>query len=231
MYVWFDALFSYLTPMLATPERRAFWPANVHLVGKDILRFHAVYWPAFLMAAGMSDDEIPKQIFAHGFLTFNGQKMSKSLRNTVKPVALAEAFGVDTAALLPDARHRLRARRRFQRQRSGAALQRRPRQRARQLAEPGAQAVREVRREGNFPRAASSRSSRRGSSPSSLSASKAAADAFDALQPHRALEAIWQVVGAANQYIDRAAPWAASKRAINAARRPSSRPRCTCSKR
>src|SRR5450432_627200 len=96
MYVWFDALFSYLTPMQATAERRAFWPAQLHLVGKDILRFHAVYWPAFLMAVGMSDDQIPKQIFAHGFLTFNGQKMSKALRNTVKPLALAEAFGVDT---------------------------------------------------------------------------------------------------------------------------------------
>jgi len=54
MYVWFDALFSYLTPMLATPERSAFWPASLHVVGKDILRFHAVYWPAFLMSAESS---------------------------------------------------------------------------------------------------------------------------------------------------------------------------------
>ncbi|HEY3593930.1 MAG TPA: class I tRNA ligase family protein, partial [Polyangiaceae bacterium] len=96
MYVWFDALFSYLTPMLATPERRAFWPANLHLVGKDILRFHAVYWPAFLLSAGFSEADLPRQIFAHGFLTFDGQKMSKSLRNTVSPVGLADAFGVDT---------------------------------------------------------------------------------------------------------------------------------------
>src|SRR5262249_31711025 len=93
MYVWFDALFSYFTPLANPPERKRFWPASLHLVGKDILRFHAVYWPAFLWSAGLP---LPDQIYAHGFLTFNGQKMSKSLRNTVKPVALAEAFGVDT---------------------------------------------------------------------------------------------------------------------------------------
>ena len=96
MYVWFDALSNYLTSLSAPEDSTRFWPA-VHFVGKDILRFHAIFWPAFLMAAGI---ELPKQIFAHGFLTYCGEKMSKTLRNTISPGDLAEAIsptvGVDT---------------------------------------------------------------------------------------------------------------------------------------
>ena len=90
VYVWFDALVNYLTGagFLSDPERfEKFWPADVHLIGKDILRFHAVYWPSFLMAAGMP---LPKHVFAHGWWTVNGQKMSKSLGNVVDPVEMAE---------------------------------------------------------------------------------------------------------------------------------------------
>jgi methionyl-tRNA synthetase len=96
MYVWFDALSNYMTSLAAPEDNTRFWPA-VHFVGKDILRFHAIFWPAFLMAAGI---ELPKQIFAHGFLTYCGEKMSKTLRNTISPGDLAEAIsptvGVDT---------------------------------------------------------------------------------------------------------------------------------------
>ncbi len=96
MYVWFDALSNYMTSLSAPEDNTRFWPA-IHFVGKDILRFHAIFWPAFLMAAGI---ELPKQIFAHGFLTYCGEKMSKTLRNTISPVELAEAIsptvGVDT---------------------------------------------------------------------------------------------------------------------------------------
>ena len=95
VYVWFDALVNYLTGagFLSDPERFGkFWPADVHLIGKDILRFHAVYWPSFLMAAGMP---LPKHVFAHGWWTVNGQKMSKSLGNVVDPVEMAETYGVD----------------------------------------------------------------------------------------------------------------------------------------
>ena len=90
VYVWFDALANYLTGagFLSDPERfEQFWPADAHLIGKDILRFHAVYWPSFLMAAGMP---LPKHVFAHGWWTVNGQKMSKSLGNVVDPVEMAE---------------------------------------------------------------------------------------------------------------------------------------------
>ncbi len=93
MYVWVDALTSYLSPS-GWPEAgwEARWPATVHIIGKDITRFHAVYWPAFLMSAGLP---LPERIFSHGFLLSRGEKMSKSLGNVVDPLALAEAFGVD----------------------------------------------------------------------------------------------------------------------------------------
>ena len=97
MYVWVDALTTYMTgvgfPDTDGEEFQRFWPANVHMIGKDIVRFHAVYWPAFLMSAGLP---LPKQIFAHGFLLARGgEKMSKSAGNVVDPMELAEQFGVD----------------------------------------------------------------------------------------------------------------------------------------
>jgi methionyl-tRNA synthetase len=95
MYVWVDALTTYLTgigyPDTAGDFAR-FWPADLHLIGKDIVRFHAVYWPAFLKSAGLP---IPKGIFGHGFLLHRGEKMSKSLGNVVDPIELADRFGVD----------------------------------------------------------------------------------------------------------------------------------------
>jgi len=96
MYVWVDALTTYMTGV-GFPEREGefarYWPADVHLIGKDIVRFHAVYWPAFLMSAGLP---LPKQIFGHGFiLAKGGEKMSKSLGNVVDPMGMAERYGVD----------------------------------------------------------------------------------------------------------------------------------------
>jgi methionyl-tRNA synthetase len=95
MYVWVDALTTYLTGV-GFPDRDGefarFWPANLHLIGKDIVRFHAVYWPAFLKSAGLP---VPKAIFGHGFLLHRGEKMSKSLGNVVDPLELADRFGID----------------------------------------------------------------------------------------------------------------------------------------
>lgn len=95
MYVWVDALTAYLTG-IGFPERGGefdrFWPADLHLIGKDITRFHTVYWPAFLKSAGLP---VPKSVFSHGFLLHRGEKMSKSLGNTVDPLELADRFGVD----------------------------------------------------------------------------------------------------------------------------------------
>ena len=96
MYVWIDALTNYITavgyPDTADPAYRRFWPADVHMVGKDILRFHAVYWPAFLMAADLA---LPKRVFAHGWWTNEGSKISKSLGNIIDPVALVDRYGLD----------------------------------------------------------------------------------------------------------------------------------------
>ncbi len=95
MYVWVDALTTYMTGV-GYPDQGGdfarYWPADVHLIGKDIVRFHTVYWPAFLMSAGLP---LPKQVFAHGFLLARGEKMSKSVGNVVDPLELAERFGVD----------------------------------------------------------------------------------------------------------------------------------------
>lgn len=95
MYVWVDALTNYITGLGYpddTEEMRKFWPADLHLIGKDIVRFHTIYWPAFLMSAGL---DVPKKVFGHGFLLNRGQKESKSLGNVTDPLELAEKFGVD----------------------------------------------------------------------------------------------------------------------------------------
>jgi methionyl-tRNA synthetase len=95
MYVWVDALNNYVTacgfPDETSPRWR-YWPADVHIIGKDIVRFHTVYWPAFLMSAGLP---LPRRVFGHGFLFNRGEKMSKSVGNVIDPFALADAYGVD----------------------------------------------------------------------------------------------------------------------------------------
>src|ERR1700722_19420089 len=95
MYVWVDALTNYITGVGFPDETDPnwhYWPADVHIIGKDIIRFHAVYWPAFLMSAGIA---LPKRVYAHGFLFNRGEKMSKSVGNVVDPFNLADQYGVD----------------------------------------------------------------------------------------------------------------------------------------
>jgi len=95
MYVWVDALTNYITGVGYPDENDPlwrYWPADLHVIGKDIVRFHTVYWPAFLMSAGI---ELPKRVFAHGFLFNKGEKMSKSVGNVVDPFDLAGHYGVD----------------------------------------------------------------------------------------------------------------------------------------
>ncbi|KAM5558743.1 methionine--tRNA ligase, chloroplastic/mitochondrial [Rosa sericea] len=99
IYVWFDALLGYISALSEDMEQPSLeravssgWPASLHLIGKDILRFHAVYWPAMLMSAGLG---LPKMVFGHGFLTKDGMKMGKSLGNTIEPNDLVQKFGSD----------------------------------------------------------------------------------------------------------------------------------------
>lgn len=211
MYVWFDALANYWTAIQEPATLHKYWPPNVHFVGKDILRFHAIYWPAFLMAAGLSDDELPRQVFAHGFLTFNGQKMSKSLRNTVKPVALAEAFGIDPVRYylmraiafgqdgdfsLPDLVQRYNS----ELGNSLGNLLNRVLHQCHKLTD------------GKFPARAELTELETALLAEAKSTAAATSAAFDAVAPHRALDAVFALLGAANQYIDHAAPWAAAKK-------------------
>ena len=96
MYVWVDALTNYITaagfPDTDSVKFKRYWPADLHVIGKDIVRFHAVYWPAFLMSAGV---EVPRRIFSHGFLFNRGEKMSKSVGNVIDPFTMTDAYGVD----------------------------------------------------------------------------------------------------------------------------------------
>jgi methionyl-tRNA synthetase len=96
MYVWLDALTNYLTaigyPDIDAGSFKNNWPANYHVIGKDIIRFHAIYWPAFLMAANI---DLPKTIFAHGFINVDGAKMSKSVGNVLSPSGMVETYGLD----------------------------------------------------------------------------------------------------------------------------------------
>jgi methionyl-tRNA synthetase len=99
LYVWFDALLGYVTALLAPDAAPTLenalgqrWPINIHLIGKDILRFHAVYWPAMLMSAGLP---LPDRVFGHGYLTQDGVKMGKSMGNTIDPMVLVDRYGAD----------------------------------------------------------------------------------------------------------------------------------------
>lgn len=95
MYVWVDALTNYLTAAGypdENAERWRYWPADVHIIGKDIIRFHAVYWPAFLLSAGI---ELPKRVFGHGSVFNRGEKMSKSVGNVIDPFSLVDHYGLD----------------------------------------------------------------------------------------------------------------------------------------
>jgi methionyl-tRNA synthetase len=96
MYVWVDALTNYITgvgfPDTGSEKFKRYWPASLHVIGKDIVRFHAVYWPAFLMSAGI---EVPQRVFSHGFLFNRGEKMSKSVGNVIDPFTMADTYGVD----------------------------------------------------------------------------------------------------------------------------------------
>ena len=207
MYVWFDALTNYITaagyPDTGSESFQRFWPATVHVVGKDILRFHAVYWPAFLMAAGVAP---PKRVFAHGWWTVEGQKMSKSLGNFIAPHEIVEKYGVDPVRYfmmreLPfgkdgDFSHR-------------AVVHRLNSDLANDLGNLVQRVLSMINRhcDARIP------------APGELGdADRALLKASEALLPETrqlmrrqeisvALEAVWRVIGEANRYVDAMAPW------------------------
>jgi methionyl-tRNA synthetase len=211
MYVWLDALNNYQTavgyPDIESEDYKTFWPADLHMVGKDIIRFHTVYWPAFLMAAGL---EPPRRVFAHGWWTVEGQKMSKSLGNFIPPQKLVDQYGVDAVRYfmlreLPfgsdgDFSHRAMVGRingdlandfgnLAQRVLSMIAKNCRGKVPAKGALAPADEALLGAARR-LLPRLRA----------------EYAEQAF-----HKALEAVFEVVAAANRYVDEQAPWALRK--------------------
>jgi len=100
VYVWFDALINYYSATQFVDDKKDFWPADIHLVGKEILWFHTVIWQAMLLSAGFTVDQLPKKVYIHSFYMIDGQKMSKSLGNVISPGQLVELFGIDGARYL-----------------------------------------------------------------------------------------------------------------------------------
>src|SRR5947199_2529760 len=211
MYVWVDALTNYITaagfPDTDSEKFKRYWPADLHVIGKDIVRFHAVYWPAFLMSAGI---EVPRRIFSHGFLFNRGEKMSKSVGNVIDPFALADAYGVDQL------RYFLLREVPFGQDGNyghEAIVNRINADLANDLGNLAQRSLSMVARglAGTLPK------------PGTLQANdKAMLDAADALvgkareamqtqQLHQVLNSVWAVVAETNRYFAGAAPWALAK--------------------
>jgi len=215
MYVWFDALTNYWSAVQSPPERKKYWSSEsvVHLVGKDILRFHAVYWPAFLLSAGY---ELPKTIYAHGFLTFNGQKMSKSLRNAVDPLGIARAFGALCGGDEGGAdvlRYQLLRAIAFGQDGDfdlAGMIERYNADLGKNLGNLLARTLGLCAKmtEGKVPDAPLDQALLE----SVQGEWHVALEHWSSLAPHRALEATWAIASLANQYVDHAAPWAEDKK-------------------
>ena len=208
MYVWLDALTNYITaagyPRTDSDTYRTYWPADLHMVGKDILRFHAVYWPAFLMAAELAP---PRRVFAHGWWTNEGEKISKSLGNIIDPLSLVATYGLDPVRYFllrevpfgndGDFSHR-------------AMVGRTNGDLANDLGNLAQRVLSMIGRN------CASRVPTPGAFAAEDEALLAAAHGLlaevrvciDRQSFHEALEVIWSVVRAANGYVDRQAPWA-----------------------
>jgi len=211
MYVWVDALTNYLTgvgfPDTDSEMFKRYWPADLHMIGKDIIRFHTVYWPAFLLSAGL---ELPKKVFVHGFLLNRGEKMSKSVGNVVDPINLVDTFGLDQVRYF------------FLREvpfgqdgsyNEEAIIGRINADLANEFGNLAQRSLSMVAKnlDGKVPTP--------GEFTAEDSAMLAAADAlldrvrghFESTAMHLGLEAIWSVLGAANRYFSAQEPWVLRK--------------------
>ncbi|GAB5471036.1 MAG: methionine--tRNA ligase [Rhodospirillales bacterium] len=211
IYVWFDALINYITaagyPDTEGESYKTFWPADLHMVGKDILRFHAVYWPAFLMAA---DLPTPRRVFAHGWWTNEGQKISKSLGNVIDPFQLIARYGLDPV------RYFLMREMSFGQDGdfSHAAMVRRTNDDlANDLGNLAQRVLSMIAKNcgRQVPPAGELTAADRALLTSAADLLPILRETFERQAFHRGLEAIWQVVGDANRYVDAQAPWALRK--------------------
>jgi methionyl-tRNA synthetase len=212
MYVWLDALTNYITALGYPDENseqfKKFWATAIHVIGKDITRFHTIYWVAFLMAAKL---EIPKQVFAHGFINVEGEKMSKSLGNVVSPYDLIRDFGVDATRflLMREISHGEDGN--FSHDHAVAKINAdlanglgNLAQRTLSFIYKNAEAM--IPQAGNLT--AEDKELLKSAQVDLLPAMRRE---FEAFHIHRALEAVWRVVNAANVYIDAQAPWTLKK--------------------
>jgi methionyl-tRNA synthetase len=211
MYVWLDALTNYITavdyPDQDSAQYRKFWPADLHMVGKDILRFHAVYWPAFLMGAGLAP---PKRIYAHGWWTNEGEKISKSVGNIIDPREIVDTYGLDQVRYFLMREVPFGNDGDFSRK---SVVSRINSELANDLGNLAQRTLSMVGRYCDSVLPAPGPYS--DDDTAMLAQASAVLDAYrihlDNQAFHEALEAIWMVVRAANGYVDQQAPWALHK--------------------
>jgi methionyl-tRNA synthetase len=212
MYVWLDALTNYITgvgyPDTESALFKRFWPADFHVIGKDIVRFHTVYWPAFLMAAGI---DLPKRVFCHGFLNIEGEKMSKSLGNVLAPRDMIARYGLDQM------RYFLLREVPFGQDGSfshESIVNRTNSDLANDLGNLAQRILSMINKNcgGTVPEPGPLNAADTALLDAALAALPVARDLLDAdLAFHNALAAIWTVVGDANRYVDGQAPWTLRK--------------------
>lgn len=211
IYVWVDALTNYITgvgfPDKDTAQFERYWPADIHMIGKDITRFHAVYWPAFLMSAGIA---LPKRIFSHGFLFNRGEKMSKSVGNVVDPFEMAEHYGVDQMRYF------------FMREvpfgndgsySHEAIVNRTNADLANDLGNLGQRSLSMINKncDGQIPEPGAFSEADKAILDAADAMIGAAREAMDRQALHRVIEVVWTVVADANRYFASEEPWALKK--------------------
>ena len=234
VYVWFDALINYAAAVGYGWDDELFakwWPANLHIIGKDITRFHCVIWPAMLMSAKLP---LPAQVFGHGWISVNGQRMSKSLGNVVDPDRGGGALRRRSAAAVSGQGSALRRRRRLHLRAAGREIQRRPREQPRQPREPRGGDDRAVSR--LEPCRATAASERLASVAATAVADYRTGDGSFVL--HEGVAAAFRIVDAANLFIADTQPWALAKDPAQARsadrgpggsrRKPCASPPCCC---
>ena len=211
MYVWLDALTNYLTavgyPETSSEMFKAFWPADIHIIGKDIVRFHAVYWPAFLMSAGIA---LPEKVFGHGFINIEGQKMSKSLGNVITPKAIIDEFGLDPIRyfLMREVPHGSDGS--FTKE---SLINRINADLANDLGNLAQRVLTQIAKNCNscVPQPGKLLEADEMLQNAAISALGTMRETMEMQAIHRMLEAIWFVVGDANRYVNVQAPWALRK--------------------
>src|SRR5271154_2753681 len=215
-YVWFDALTAYLSAVGGPQyEKSGYWPADLHLVGKEIIRFHAVYWPAFLMAAGLP---IPKQIWAHGWLLMDSAKMSKSLGNVVRPRPIVHVLGMDAL------RYYLLRETVFGQDGNfsyDALVQRYNSDRANGLGNLASRTAAMIEKNcgGKIPKAGALQPQDTALAKEAQTAIGEVMEHYERLEFSRGLEVIWSLISAADKYLTVEKPWSLGESGVEQQRR------------